>query len=711
MKKEKYVKVKTKNINGLRHSQLVIEGRFFLPEKYNELEVYADDKLLKTKVRKIGANGRFVLSAPLSKSNRKIKMYLIVDNDKVLITRINNTICVRIRSRFKVINKKLFKPFKKIKNGIAFLWREHHFLVPPTFWGKYFKVFCLKIKHIFVKDTYYPFNIKQYNKWIKKHEQKTEYKELKYQPLISILIPVYNIEREYLSECLDSILNQKYQNFEVCLADDCSTKEETKQTLKEYEEKDKRIKVVYRTENGHISRTTNSALEIAKGEFIGLMDDDDVLTENCLYEMVAALNENKKLDFIYSDEDKLDMKGRRCEPHFKPDYSPDSILGGNYFCHFEIIRANILRKIGGFRHEYVGAQDFDLFLRIIDETTPDKIKHIPKILYHWRKVPGSTADTIESKEYAILAGKKAVEETMKRRKLDAEVIVPIESTHYIVEYKYKKEPKVSIIIPTKDLASMLDRCLESIYKKTKYKNYEVIVVDNGSVEEKTKKLFEKYSKKDNFKVIEYNKEFNFAAINNYAVKESTGEYILFLNNDTEVITDGWIQKMVGYAMQNHVACVGAKLLYPNDDIQHGGVILGVGGIARHAFLNYEGDTYGFYGRMIVPYDYSAVTAACLMVSKKKFNEVNGFTEELKVAYNDIDLNLKLRQKGYYNVLLPQIELYHYESKSRGLDTTTEKYKQYLKEKEYMENHWKNELENDPFYNPNFSKKDCFMLDK
>ena len=212
-------------------------------------------------------------------------------------------------------------------------------------------------------------------------------------------------------------------------------------------------------------------------------------------------------------------------------------------------------------------------------------------------------------------------------------------------------------------------------------------------------------------MIEYNKDFNFAAINNYAVKESTGEYILFLNNDTEVITDGWIQKMVGYAMQNHIACVGAKLLYPNDDIQHGGVILGVGGIARHAFLNYEGDTYGFYGRMIVPYDYSAVTAACLMVSKKKFNEVNGFTEELKVAYNDIELNLKLRQKGYYNVLLPQIELYHYESKSRGLDTTTEKYKQYLKEKEYMENHWKNELENDPFYNPNFSKKDCFMLDK
>ena len=711
MKKEKYVRIKTKNINGLINSQLVVEGKFFLPDKYNQLEVYCDEKLIKSNIRKIGARGNFILYSPVNNEMKKIKVYLIIDDKKVLITTINNNLYTRIRGRFRLLAKKIIKPFKKIGHGIAFLWREHHFLVPPALWKKYLIVLCGKIKHIFVKDTYYPFNTKQYNKWLNKHEQKTEYKELKYKPLISILIPVYNIEREYLSECLDSILNQKYQNFEVCLADDCSTKKETKDTLKEYEKKDKRIKVVYRKENGHISRTTNSALEIAKGEFIGLMDDDDVLTENCLYEMVAALNENKNLDFIYSDEDKLDMKGRRCEPHFKPDFSPDSILGGNYFCHFEIIRTSIIKKIGGFKHEYVGAQDFDLFLRVIDETTPDRIKHIPKILYHWRKVPGSTADTIENKEYAILAGKKAVEETMKRRKIDADVIVPIESTHYIVEYKYKKEPKVSIIIPTKDLANMLEVCIESIYKKTKYKNYEIIVVDNGSVEDKTKKVFEEYSKNDNFRVIKYEKEFNFSAINNYAAKEAKGEYLLFLNNDTEVITDGWIQKMIGYAMQKHIACVGTKLIYPNETIQHGGVVLGIDGLARHAFLNYDADTYGFYGRMLVPYNYSAVTAACLMVSKKKFNEVKGFTEELKVAYNDIDLNLKLMKKGYYNVLLPQVELYHYESKSRGLDTTTEKYKQYLKEREYMLTHWKKEIENDPFYNPNFSKKDCFMLDR
>lgn len=713
MKKERYVIIRKKNINGLRNPQLVIEGRFFLPEQYNKLEVYSENKLLKTKIRIFGSGGKFVLNTPISLSTKKLKLYLIVKDEKVLVASITNNLFVRLYCRFKIVGKKLFKPFKKIGKGISFLWREHHFLVPPIFWGKYLKLLGLKIKHLFVKETYYPFNVKQYNKWIKKHEQKSEYRELEYQPLISILIPVYNIERKYLSECLDSILNQTYHNFEVCIADDCSTKEETKETLKEYSEKDNRIKVVYRKENGHISRTTNSALEIAKGEFIGLMDDDDILTDNCLYEMVLALNENKKLDFIYSDEDKLDMKGRRCEPHFKPDYSPDSILGGNYFCHFEVIRASIVKKIGGFRHEYVGAQDFDLFLRVIDETTKERIKHIPKILYHWRKIPGSTADTIGSKEYAILAGKKAVEETMKRRKIDADVLVPIESTHYIVEYKYKKEPKVSIIIPTKDLADMLERCLESIYKKTKYKNYEIIVVDNGSKEEKTKKLFDKYSKeKDNFRVIEYNKEFNYAAINNYAVKNCDGEYLLFLNNDTEVITDRWIQKMVGYAIQKHIACVGTKLLYPNDDVQHGGILLlGSDVVARHAFLNYEGDTYGFYGRMVVPYDYSAVTAACLMISRDKFNEVKGFEEKLKVAYNDIDLNLKLRKKGYYNVFLPQVELYHYESKSRGLDTTTEKYKQYLKEKEYLTTKWKDYIENDPFYNPNFSKKDAFMLDK
>ena len=708
--KQDYIKIKRISINGLRHSQVNLEGRFYSHEK-QELIVYADGEKIKSNIKMIGKIGKFVLSAPITKKMKKIEIKIKIDSKEELICSIKNSLFTKLVCRFYLINKKLLKPFIKIKNGILFLWREHHFLVPPTFWGKYLKVLGLKIKHIFVKETYNPFNRKQYNKWIKKHEKKPVYEELEYKPLISILIPVYNIGRDYLKDCLDSILNQKYENFEVCLADDCSTLQETKDTLEEYKKKDDRIKVVYRTENGHISRTTNSALEIAKGEFVGLMDDDDILTEDCLYEMVKALNENKELDFIYSDEDKIDMDGYRCEPHFKSDFAPDSILGGNYICHFEIIRTSLMRKIKGFRHEYVGAQDFDLFLRIIDETTKDKIHHIPRILYHWRKVPGSTADTIENKEYAIEAGRKAVMDTMKRRGIDADVIVPIESTHYIVEYKYKKEPKVSIIIPTKDLPNMLSRCLESIYKETDYENYEVIVVDNGSVLEETKELFKKYQEKKNFKVLPYDKEFNFSLINNFAVEKASGEYIVLLNNDTEIISKNWLKSMVGYAMQDHIGAVGVKLLYPSDTIQHGGIILGIDGVARHAFLNNDADTYGFYGRMLVPYDYSCVTAACLMVKKEKYLEVGGLEEELKVAYNDLDFNLKLRQKGYYNVFLPQVELYHFESKSRGLDTTTEKYKQYLKEKEYILNKWSKEIENDPFYNPNFSKKDCFTLDK
>ena len=704
------IKIKNKNINGLRHSQLVIEGYLFNND-IKEFFVYADDEKIKSNLKVYGAKGKFVLSAPLLNNQKNIVVKTTIDNKEITIAKLRNTLTVRLYSRFRLLIKKVNEPFRKIGHGFAFLWREHHFLVPPTFWPKYTKLFFKKIVRLFVKETYYPFDVSQYNKWLKSHEKKPVYKKLEYKPLISILIPVYNINREYLSACLDSILAQKYENFEVCLADDCSTLQETIDTLEEYKKKDSRIKVKYRKENGHISKATNTALEMAKGEFVGLMDNDDIITENCLYEMVAALNENKELDFIYSDEDKIDMNGRRCEPHFKPDFSPDSILGGNYICHFEIIRTSIIKKIGGERHEFVGAQDFDLFLRIIDETTPNRIKHIPKILYHWRKVPGSTADTIENKEYAINAGKKALEEAMKRRGIEANITLPLETTQYLVEYKYKKEPKVSIIIPTKDLPKLLEKCLNSIYEKTDYRNYEIIVVDNNSIEDETKELFKKYSKMNNFKVIKYDEPFNFSKINNFAVKKATGDYILFLNNDTEVITKGWLGKMVGYAMQKHIACVGVKLLYPNDTIQHGGIVLGVGDVARHAFLNEEADTFGLYGRMIVPYNYSAVTAACLMVDRKKFNEVNGFNEELKVAYNDVDLNLKLFKKGYYNILLPQVELYHYESKSRGLDTTTEKYKQYLKEKEYMEKHWKKELENDPFYNSNFSKKECFMLDK
>jgi len=710
MNAKNYIKINTKEISGIVHPQLVIEGVF--KEKNLKLRVYVDGKEIKSKLTNINNRGKFALIAKLEKSDKKIVVVLDRKNNSYEIINMSNNIMRRLIFKFKKVCSKIAIPFKELAKAFRFLWREHHLLVPPVLWGKYFKRLIQKIKLAFNMEYYHPFKQKEYLKWIAENEEKPKYSSLKYKPLISILIPVYNIGREYLSDCLDSILNQKYKNFEVCLADDCSTLEETLQTLKEYEKKDKRIRVVYRKENGHISKATNSALEIAKGEFVALMDNDDVLTENALYEMVYALNKNKNLDLIYSDEDKMDMDGNRCEPHFKPDYSPDSLLGGNYICHFEILRKSIMDEIGGFRSEYVGAQDFDLFLRFVEKTTPDRICHIPKILYHWRKVPGSTADTIESKDYAIENGRKAVQDAMKRRKLDAKVIVPIKSTHYVVEYLYKKEPLVSIIIPTRDLAKTLDKCLCSIYSKTEYKNFEIIIVNNNSEEKETFDLFDKYKKEyKNFKVIDIDGEFNYSKINNIAVEKSKGEYLLFLNNDTEVCTPTWINSMVGYAMQKHIGAVGVKLLYPDDTIQHGGVVLGIDGTARHAFLHASSDSYGFYGRLLVPYNYSAVTAACMMVSRKKFNEVGKFNEELKVAFNDIDFNLKLLQKKYYNVFLPQVELYHHESKSRGLDSTTEKYQKFLQEKEYLQNHWKKELERDKFYNPNFSLKYDFMLDK
>ena len=321
-------------------------------------------------------------------------------------------------------------------------------------------------------------------------------------------------------------------------------------------------------------------------------------------------------------------------------------------------------------------------------------------------------DTIANKEYAIKAGQRAVEDALKRRKLDAEVLVPITSTQYIVNYKYQEEPKVSIIIPTKDLAKLLRKCLNSIYQKTIYKNFEVIVVNNNSSEKETYELFDYYKEKyDNFRVIDAMIPFNYSKLNNLAVKETKGDYLLFLNNDTIIKTSKWLNIMVGYAMQKHIGAVGVKLLYPDDTIQHAGVILGLGHCAAHAFAGENGGSYGMYGRLLVPYNYSAVTAACMMVSKKKFMSVKGFDEKLKVAFNDVDFCLKLLDKKYYNIFLPQVVLYHYESKTRGYDTTTEKYQLLLKEIDYLNSKWHDILHNDPFYNKNFSLKKSFVLDK
>ena len=706
-----FIGITKQNIRGVVNPGLTIQG--VVQKKNYSFLVEVDGKEQKDfDVLINSATGDFTLTAILDKKSKNIKVYVIVDKVKYLIYKGKNTHFGRVRGKIKDVFFPIFVLIRSIfitlGKGICYLWHEYHFLVPPRLWGKFWKDFKLRVRQRGMKYFYNPFHKYDYHKWLDEFSEDTEVEELKYQPLISILIPVYNIGRTYLEECIDSILGQSYEHFEICLVDDCSTNEETLNTLKEYEEKDERIHVKYRKKNGHISKASNDALKMAKGEFIALVDNDDTLDCHALYEVVKVLNQNKELDFIYSDEDKLDLKGERCDPNFKPDWSPDTLLSLNYICHLSVLRKSIVDKLGGFTVGLEGAQDYDLFLRVTEET--NRIHHIPKILYHWRMVEGSTSMTIDNKSYAVDKGKKALENALKRRNIDADVLKDEKSPYYIVDYHMKKEPLVSIIIPTKDLASTLDTCLTSLFQKTTYKNFEVIVVNNNSEEDDTFALFDRYKKLyKNFKVLDANFEFNYSKINNMAVKKCKGEYICLLNNDTEIISPNWLSVMVSYASQPHIGAVGPKLLYPDETVQHGGVILGLGGVASHAYIGASKSDVGMYGRLRVPYNYSAVTAACLVVSKRKYLEVQGLEEKLKVAYNDIDFNIKLLEKGYYNVFVPQVELFHFESKSRGYDTTSEKYQRFLKEEAFMYEKWKNRLDYDCFYNQNFSQKYWFVL--
>ncbi len=705
-----FIGLRSQSINGVKNPMLTLVGT--ITERNYKFIVLADGKEIDYTLDIVNNVGDFALFSTFDNSVKVIEVFIEIDNKKYFISRLENISIIKAYKKIVNYIKNFLNIIKSIFitifKGIKFFWNEYHFLVPPKMWGKYFRHFIQRIKERGIKLYNNPFDLVDYNDWIEKFEEHQDYTKQKYEPLISIIIPVYNIEKKYLSECLDSILNQSYQNFEICIADDCSKNKETISTLKEYEKKDKRIKVVYRKENGHISACSNSALDIAKGEYIALVDDDDLLTPDALAEVVKVLNKNKKIDFIYSDEDKINLYGKRCDPNFKPNFSPDTLLSLNYICHLSVIRKKLVTKVGGFEIGLEGAQDYDLFLKVTELT--NNIYHIPKILYHWRMVEGSTSMTMDNKNYALDKGKIAISNALKRRKIDADVMVDDKSLYYFVNYKIKKEPLVSIIIPTKDYAETLDTCLKSLFKKTEYHNYEVIVVNNNSEKKETYDLFNNYKKKySNFNVVDANYEFNYSKINNDAVKKSKGEYICLLNNDTEIITPQWLNIMVGFASQKHIGTVGAKLLYPDNTVQHGGIILGLGGVASHAYIGSSKEDLGIYGRLRVPYNYAGNTAACMVVSKDKFLEVGGLEEDLKVAYNDVDFNIKLLEKGYYNVFVPQVEIYHYESKTRGLDTTSKKMERFTKEQEYMYKKFNDIINNDPFYNCNFSKRGWFML--
>ncbi len=524
-----------------------------------------------------------------------------------------------------------------------------------------------------------------------------------YKPLISIIMPVYNTPTYFLREAIDSVLNQVYPYWEFCIADDASTLPHVREILEEYVAKDSRIKVIYRNENGHISKSSNSALELATGEFISLLDHDDTLTPDALYEVVLLLNRYPDADMIYSDEDKLSPDEQLISPFFKPEWSPESFFSRMYTCHLGTYRHSLIKEIGGWRVGYEGAQDYDLVLRFTEKT--EKIYHIPKILYHWRMHPGSAAGGTEAKPYAYEASKKALQDAVDRRGEKGEILgIPGFLGHHSVRYEISEYKLVSIIIPTRDLGKVLDRCLESIFTQTVYPNYEVILIDNGSVEKDTAQIINNWSEKEKerFKCYRLDIPFNFSKINNYGVSQATGDYLLFLNNDTEVITSDWLNAMVEQVQRPAIGAVGVLLLFPDNTIQHAGVVMGLGGVAGHSYYNMP-QTPGYFSNVIGLNNTSAITGACLMCRREVFEQVGGLDEELTVAYNDVDLCLKLLEKGYRNLYLPHVVLYHHESKSRGYEDTPEKKERLNRESKIMESRWQKYIDNDPYYSPHLSR--------
>lgn len=552
-----------------------------------------------------------------------------------------------------------------------------------------------------------------YNKWFLENSPSEEELErqrnhvFEYRPKFSVIIPTYNTKREFLCDVIESVRMQTYSNWELCIADGASTSEETLETLREYEKIDNRIKVSYLKENYMISGNTNEALKLVEGDYVALLDHDDLLTVDCLYEYAKVINEDRDNEFIYCDEDKTDeLELEYYDPHFKQDWAPDTLRSYNYITHFSVFSKKLMDEIGVFNSKFDGSQDYDMILRLTEKAK--KVAHIPKILYHWRVHSESTAGGIGAKPYCITAAKGALKAHIDRLGQPGTVTDGKFSASYKINYDIIGEPKVSVLIPNKDHIDLLKKCINSVLKKTTYKNYEIIVIENNSEEEETFKYYEELKKKDNIKVVKYEGGFNYSAINNFGAKEAEGEYLLLLNNDTEVINGEWMTEMLMHAQRKDVAVVGAKLYYPDDTIQHCGVILGVGGIADHLGRGFKKHDNGHMGRLSIVQNLSAVTGACLMISKEIYNEVHGLNEELAVAYNDVDLCMKVREKGYLVVFTPYAELYHYESKSRGQEDTEEKKERFNKEVELFKARWGENLV-DPYYNINFKNKNAKFL--
>lgn len=535
-----------------------------------------------------------------------------------------------------------------------------------------------------------------------------------YQPKLSIVIPAYKTPEKYLREMLDSILHQTYRNWEVCVANGSPKGEGriVEKVMKQYAEKDDRFRYCNLGENLGISGNTNAAIEMADGDYIVLADHDDTLPEHALFEVAAAVNDHPACDVIYSDEDKLDMDGGALfDPHFKPDFNPDLLTSVNYICHLFVVKRELLEKVGGFRHEFDGAQDYDFIFRCTEAAR--EIHHIPKVLYHWRCHQDSTASNPESKLYAFEAGARAVMAHYERCGIPARKVEKgVDYGIYHTTFEIQGTPLVSVVIPSKDHHKDLDLCIRSMIQRATYQNLEFVVIENNSTEQETFDYYERIQKEfPQVRVVTWEREFNYSAINNFGARYAKGEYLLFLNNDTEIIEPSMIEEMLGFCQREDVGITGARLLYQDDTIQHAGVVVGFGGIAGHTFIGLHEAENSYFHRAMCAQDYSAVTAACMMTKASVFGEVGGFTEELAVAFNDIDYCMKVRAAGKLVVYAPYAKLYHYESKSRGLEDTPEKVARFNREIAIFARRWPKILqEGDPYYNPNLTlRKSNFAL--
>ena len=544
-----------------------------------------------------------------------------------------------------------------------------------------------------------------YQMWIENNEPSKEELEeqrntkFKINPKISIIIPMYNTPINFFEELVNNLINQTYTNWELCLADGSPEKNEK---LEKIYKKDERIKYKFIGENKGIAGNTNEALSLVTGDFVALLDHDDLLPIFSLYEIEKCINENPDVEFIYTDEDKFEkLGGKRYDPYFKSDFAPDTLRANNFICHFSVFKKELMDKLGGFRSKYDGAQDYDILLRMSEET--NNIIHIPKILYHWRVHSLSTAKSGgTAKPYAYEAGIKAIQDHIDRIGLKGTVESGNTLGTYKVNYEIQGNPKVSIVIPNKDYVKTLKVCINSIKKLTTYENYEIIIVENNSEENETFEYYKKIDGKDKIKVVYFpEKEFNYSKIINFGVKNSTGDYIVQLNNDTELLTPNWLQEMLGFAQRDDVGAVGAELFYPDNTIQHAGIIIGIGGVAGHVFKNLPKGIHGYFSKDAMIQNLSAVTAACIMTPKSIYDEVGYMDEKFKVAFNDVDFCLKIRQTGKLIVYNPYVQFTHYESKSRGFEDTPEKKKRFQSEVDRFHDKWQSVLDKgDPYYNIN-----------